>query len=70
MRPSLRSILFCISVFLVLSTFSMLHAQSNSGSVTGVVADPSGAVIPGASVTIQNPVSGYSRTTTSDSTGH
>jgi hypothetical protein len=38
--------------------------------VTGVVADPSGAVIPGASVTIQNPVSGYSRTTTSDSTGH
>ena len=48
----------------------MLHAQSNSGSLAGVVADPSGAVIPGASVTIQNPVSAYSRTTTSDGTGH
>jgi hypothetical protein len=70
MRPFSRSILSFLSAFLIFTAFSTLHAQSNSGSVTGVVADPSGAVIPGASVTIQNPVSGYSRTTTSDSTGH
>ena len=70
MRTSSRNILFCSSVFLFSSVFSMLHAQSNSGSVNGVVTDPSGAVIPGASVTIQNPVSAYSRTTTSDNTGH
>lgn len=70
MRTFSRSILFCLSMLLFLSALSTLHAQSNSGSVTGIVADPSGAVIPGASVTIQNPVSGYNRTTTSDGTGH
>lgn len=70
MRTSSRNILFFLFVFLFPSAFSMLHAQSNSGSLAGVVADPSGAVIPEASVTIQNPVSAYSRTTTSDGTGH
>jgi hypothetical protein len=70
MRTYSRNILFFLSVFLFPSAFSMLHAQSNSGSLGGVVTDPSGAVIPGASVTIQNPVSAYSRTTTSDGTGH
>ncbi len=70
MRTSSRTILSCFFVFLFSSAFSTLKAQSNSGSINGVVTDPSGAVIPGASVTIQNPVSAYSRTVTSDSTGH
>jgi hypothetical protein len=49
-----------------------LSAQSgsNSGTVTGTVADSTGAVIPGANVTIANPVSGFSRATVSDSAGH
>ena len=38
--------------------------------ISGVVADPSGAVIPGATVTIVNPVSGYQRTLTTDAAGH
>src|ERR1017187_2118454 len=52
-------------------SFSAVLAQSagNSGTIYGTVTDPTGAVIPGASVTIENPVSGYSRHTTSDSTG-
>ena len=70
MRTSSRSILFFLFVFLFSSAFSMLHAQSNSGSISGTVTDPSGAVIPGASVSIQNPVSAYTRTTTTDNTGH
>src|SRR5215472_8753223 len=45
-------------------------AQSNSGSVTGTVADSTGAVIPGATITIANSVSGYTRTQKSDSAGH
>jgi hypothetical protein len=44
-------------------------AQSSSGTVHGAVLDPSGAVIAGAAVTIENPVSHYSRGTTSDSQG-
>ena len=35
----------------------------NSGTIQGTVLDPSGAVMPGATVTIQNPVSEYTRST-------
>jgi hypothetical protein len=69
MRPSVRSILFCVFLFGYSTMFSSLQAQSNSGSVRGSVTDPSGAAVPGATVTIQNPVSGYSRTTTNDAAG-
>ncbi len=46
------------------------RAQSLAGIIRGSVVDPSGAVIPGASVQIQNPVSGYSRTTEADAQGN
>src|ERR1700727_821296 len=46
-----------------------LHAQSAAGTVAGTVTDASGAVIPGATVTIENPVSGLSRTTKTDAAG-
>src|SRR6201981_2159402 len=66
---------FVFRLFLLLSLGVFLHsgvlfAQSgNSGTISGVVKDPSGAVVAGAAVTIHNPVSGYDRSTTSDSTG-
>jgi len=46
-------------------------AQSvgNSGSVSGTVLDPTGAVVAKAKVEIRNPVSGYDRSTTTDSGG-
>ena len=49
----------------------MVRAQNagNSTSIGGTVADPSGAVIPGATVTIHNPVSGFERTVTTDASG-
>jgi len=47
----------------------LLRAEANSVSVSGVVKDPSGAVIPGATVTIFNPVTGYERTVSSDAQG-
>ena len=59
--------LVCLALSLAcaLSAF----AQSSSGTIRGSVLDPSGAVIAGATVTIQNPVSHYTRSATSDSQG-
>jgi len=45
-------------------------AQSSSGTINGAVVDPSGAVIPGAAVTIHNPVSGFERATVTDASGN
>jgi hypothetical protein len=56
-------------VFAVLLAALPLPAQS-AGTIRGSVLDPSGAAIKGAMVQIQNPVSGYSKSTTSDSQGH
>ncbi len=50
----------------------LVHAaqgSTGSSSVNGVVTDPSGAVVPGATVEIHNPVSEFSRTTTTDNAG-
>ncbi len=46
-----------------------LLAQAASGSIAGSVTDLTGAAVPGATVTISNPLSGLSRTATSDSAG-
>ena len=70
MRTSTRSVLSFLLVFLFVAIAVTLHAQSNAGSITGLVTDPTGAVIPGATVSIQNPVSAYSRKVSTDSTGH
>ena len=67
LRRAIASSVFLISMFASVST---LWAQSNSGIVSGTVTDPLGAVIPGAVVSIVNPVSGYSRSVATDSAGH
>ena len=48
-----------------------VHAAQggNAGSVRGTVTDPSGAVIPGATVHLTNAVSGLDRSITTDATG-
>ncbi len=55
---------------LVLSLLSSAEAQSGAGTVTGSVTDPSGAVVPGATVDILNPVTGYERSRSTDGQGH
>jgi hypothetical protein len=44
--------------------------STTSTRLTGTVKDPSGAVVPGASVTIHDPLSHASRTVTTDRAGH
>jgi len=69
MRTPTRSILSFVLVFVFSAMFSTVQAQSNSGSISGTVTDPSGAVVPGATVTVENPVSGLLRTAKTDSAG-
>jgi hypothetical protein len=62
------------AAFLLFSYFALAlaaNAQSagNSTSVTGVVVDPTGAVVPNVSVEIHNPVSGFARTVVTDAAG-
>src|SRR5579862_4199408 len=57
-------VVFCVALGL------QAYAQSGSGSLNGTVLDPSGAVVANAKVQIQQPVSGYDRTTTTDSKGN
>jgi hypothetical protein len=63
---------FAALLISILFTFSVVLAQSagNSGTIYGTVTDPTGAVVRGATVSIENPVSGLSRQTKTDSTGH
>ena len=56
-------------IFCWLAGAGRVQAETNAVSVAGTVTDPSGAVIPGASVTLLNPVSGFRRTVSTDGNG-
>ena len=56
----------------VLALFAMvaaLYGQSTVGRISGTVVDTSGAAIPGASVTISNPVTGFKQEVLTQETG-
>src|SRR5438270_2559156 len=58
------------AVFSAVFVAPQASAQSRSyTSVAGTVVDPSGALVPGATVEIHNPVSQFDRTATTDSSG-
>jgi hypothetical protein len=46
-----------------------VQSASNAGTVSGTVTDSTGAVIPNATVTLTNSISGLARSTTTDSSG-
>jgi len=56
-------------VVLFLVAFSAFAEGGNAGAIRGTVTDPTGAVIPGATVHMVNAVSGLDRTATTDATG-
>jgi hypothetical protein len=60
-----------LAAFALSFAVTLADAQSvgNSGSINGSVVDPTGAVIPKATIEIRNPVSGFDRSTTSDASG-
>ena len=72
MRTLLRSavVLLPLTLISVLPCLALDGALAGaSGTVTGTVSDPTGAVVSAATVTIENPVSQYERTATTDNTG-
>ena len=71
--PSIRTFAFfqfLIVLMIVTGTVALAQSGGNWTSVTGTVVDPSGAVVPNATIEIHNPVSQYQRSTTSDDKGN
>jgi outer membrane receptor for ferrienterochelin and colicin len=66
----MKRLQFCLAVFAVLAlTFSAL-AQVQNGQFTGTVTDPTGAAIANAKVTVTNPATQLTLTTTTNSAGN
>jgi hypothetical protein len=63
-----KMILRILAVLPLAASLAIVSAQS-AGTVNGTVNDPSGAVIPGASVTLINKVSGFQRSTKTETDG-
>jgi hypothetical protein len=72
----MRAFVRCFPVFLLAvllqagAIFLFAQSAADSGTISGVVTDPSGAVVPNATVTINNPVSQYSRLAKTDTSGN
>ena len=64
----MRNQIWCSALFMVVLATS-LGAQSSNAVVSGRVSDPSGAVIPGATISIQNKNTNVAQTTKSNSEG-
>ena len=58
-----------LAVLLIAAPITAVAQSGNAGTVSGSVADPSGALVPNAAVEIINPVSQYSRTAITDKSG-
>jgi hypothetical protein len=71
MYTSTRRVIFAVIAICFSLSIPGLWAQSagNGGTIHGTVTDATGAIVPNATVTIENPVSGYTRNTTSDTQG-
>jgi len=59
-----------VAAVAVVLSVGTAKAQSGGSSISGSVQDPSGAVVANATVEIHNAVSGFDRTTTTDSKGN
>ncbi len=58
-----------LGLWLILSAPTLVTAQTSLGTVNGLIKDSSGAVVPGANVTLRNTETNQTRTTVSTETG-
>ena len=68
----LRKGIICLALGLVVAGYAArtVSAQVLYGSIVGTLTDETGAVVPGAVVTVKNTSTGLSREATTDETGH
>ena len=66
----MKRLQFCLAVFAVLALTLSALAQVQNGQFTGTVTDPTGAAIANAKVTVTNPETQLSLTTTTNSSGN
>lgn len=64
--PVLSAFLVCLVLFAASASF----AQIVTGSISGTVSDPSGALIPGAAVTLRHEATGMTRNSITDGAGN
>ncbi len=64
-----RLVIFTLACAVVLLASSLAAAQTDTGRIAGVVRDPNGAVVSGATVTAKNERTGEERNTTTDAEG-
>ncbi len=60
---------FLMLIAVILSSVSLILAQSSTASISGVVSDEKQAVVPNATVTVRNVDTGFSRTAQTDGEG-
>src|SRR5512140_3057872 len=56
-------------IWIALSATFALHAQFDTGTITGLVKDPSGSAVPGAAIKLQNAAIGLELRTSSNDAG-
>ncbi|MBB5319401.1 TonB-dependent receptor [Tunturibacter empetritectus] len=68
-KASLSLCKYVVILLLILSSATHCHAQFDSAEVLGAVKDPTGAVVPGATVVLTNPAKGIKVTRQADADG-
>ncbi len=66
----MRKLQFCLAVFALLTLTWSAFAQVQNGQITGTVTDPTGAAIANAKITVTNPATNLSASTTTNSSGN
>src|SRR5215468_5961381 len=69
MAPLKRFFIWLAYLLCAISSSGLAQSLGSAGTVNGVVSDPNGGLVQGATVIIQNSVTGYRRTTTTDTAG-
>lgn len=66
-RPYVSRVMVIVFLCLLSGTFAL--SQSATATLSGTVVDPNGAILPGATVTITNPATGFSREAVANNDG-